>query len=148
MGGSVMNNERNPQVTPIQIGTISTSSGLSSGVVVPGIYMRKRSRIKNVYFVNNGAVAKSNSNYLSLLLQDNSATPVAYASAATSAAAVVQNTQYPLALQAGGGSGDDTNSASQPEVDVPAGTMLNASIAALGSAVPTNGILLVEWYPL
>ena len=97
---SAMNNERNPNVDIIPMGTLAIGAGLSAGIVFPGLYLRKRSRIKNVYFANNAAVAKSGSNSLTLQLQDNAGTPVAYASACTSAAAVVQNTQYPLALAA------------------------------------------------
>jgi len=43
---------------------------------------------------------------------------------------------------------DPTAPAAQEEADVPAGTMLNASITGLGTAVSTNACLIVEWYPL
>jgi preprotein translocase subunit SecY len=141
-------NERNPNVDRIEIGTMTTGAGLSAGIVIPGIYFRKHSRIKNVYYADTSAIAKSSSNYLTLKLQDNSSTPVVYASAVTSAAAVVAVTQYPLALTTPDVTLEDpTAPASQQEEDVPAGTMLNVSIAALGTAVPTNAAILVEWYP-
>jgi hypothetical protein len=142
-------NERNPNVDRINIGSISTSAGLSSGIVIPGLYMRKHARIKNVYYADGAAIAKSNSNYLTLKLQDNAVTPNVYASGVTSAAAVVAVTQYPLALASSDVVGEDPNApSSQQEQDVPAGTMLNVSIAALGTSVPTNAAIIVEWYPL
>ena len=142
------NNERNPHVSIIPVGTISTGAGLSAGVVVPGLFFRKRSRIKNVYFANNGAISKDNANHMAVALQDNAGSPVAYAKADTSDAAVVANRQYALTLQAGGGAGLNTDSATQQETDVPAGTMLNAKVTGLGTAAPTNGVVIVEWYPL
>lgn len=133
------NNERTPIVTPIAIGSLVSSSN----VVLPGIYFRKRSRIKNVWLVDKTGITKSSSNYLTATLQDNSGSPVPYAAIATSGQAAVALT--PLALALSSPTGDTTN---QPEADVPAGTMLNVAIAGTGTAVATNQVVLVEWYPL
>lgn len=133
------NNERDPSVTPIAIGTLASSAN----IVLPGIYFRKRSRIKNVWLVDKTGITLSTSNYLTVTLQDNSTAPVAYAAIATSGVAAVANTQ--LAMPLSTPVGDTSN---QPEADVPAGTMLTVKVAGTGTAVATNQVVLVEWYPL
>jgi hypothetical protein len=140
----MQNNERNPNVDIIPIGTTVTSTT----VVYPGLFLRKRSSIKNVWLVNTAAISKDNTNHVTVQLQDNAGSPVAYASADTSDNAVVAVTQYALALQAGGGTGINSDSATQHELDVPASTQLNVSVISAGSAKLTNGVLVVEWYPL
>ncbi len=130
-------NEREPSVTPIYIG--SQVSGVS--VVLPGIYFRKHSRIKNVWFVDKTGIAKSSSNYVTLVLQDNAGSPNLYASIATSASAAVALTPLALAYS------NDSDSAVDTELDVPAGTMLDISVVGTGTAICSNSILLVEWYP-
>lgn len=150
-----MNNERNPAIQAIYLG--SQASGASA--VVPGLYFRKRSRIKNVYLVDQIGLNNTDytTDYFTLTLQDNSATPVAYATVSTSGKVVAAVTQFPGVLDDGGGDafdappGLDTDSATQPEVDVPAGTMLNVNVvgtAASTHKVLTNAVLLIESYPL
>lgn len=134
------NNERDSRVTPIYIGTLATSANS----VVPGLYFPKRSRIKNVWYVDQAATAKNASNHLVLTLQDNAGSPVAYATADTTDNAVVALTPYALAYTNDSG---DSN-AGQKEKDVPAGTMLNFKVVGAGTAVSTLAIALVEWYPL
>ncbi len=130
-------NERNPNVDIIPVGSaVSTTTA-----VYPGLFFRKHSRIKNVYFVDQVGIAKSSSNYQTVTLQDNSATPVAYATVATSGVAAVVNT--PLAMPLSVPVGTDLN-----EADVPAGTQLNVSIVGTGTAILTKSILIIEWYPL
>lgn len=132
-----MNNERLPVVTPIAIGSrVSTTA-----IVLPGIYFRKHSRIKRVWLADRAGIAKSTTNYQTVILQDTSS--VAYAHAATSDNAAVANTVLSMPLSTP--VGDTTN---DPEADVPAGTQLNLSIAGTGSAVFTDAVCLVEWYPL
>ena len=133
------NNETGPQIAIIPLGSLAQSANS----VIPGLYFRKHSRIKNVWLINGAAVSKSNSNYLALTLQDNAVSPVAYAASATSDNAVVANTQYALALSTP--VGDVSNNA---EADVPAGTLLTAKVVGTGSAVTTNAVLMVEHYPL
>ncbi len=98
---SGINNERNPHVASIYLG--SQASGAS--VVVPGLYFRKRSRIKQVNIVDQAGVTLLSTDYFAFTLQDNGSTPVAYASGNTSATTLVANTPSALTLQAGGGSG-------------------------------------------
>lgn len=130
-------NERNPNVAQIVIGTLVSSST----VVVPGLYFRKHSRIKNVYFADQTGITKDNTNHVGVTLQDLSS--VAYAALDTSDAAAVANTPLALALN----SPDDAD-VNHLEKDVPAGTMLNIAIAAKGTAVLTKAVAIVEWYPL
>ena len=131
-------NERNPNVSTIPIGT--NASGVT--IVVPGIYFRKHSRIKNVWFLDQVGIALSSSDYQTIKLQDNSSSPVTYASVATSAAAAVVNTPLALAYT---NSSDSTNNL---ELDVPAGTQLNVSLVGTGHAIVTKAIMLIEWYPV
>jgi hypothetical protein len=160
------NNERNPQVAPIYVG--SQASGAAA--TVPGIYFRKRSRIKNVYLVDQLGFTGTTADYFTLTLQDNATTPVSYASGAVKAA-LAALTQTSLALASGGGTafdaapasgqtdysntlssgGEDEDQVGGFETDVPAGTMLNVKIAGTASAahlVLTNAIVLVEFYNL
>lgn len=134
-------NERNPHITVIPLGT--TTSGVA--LTVPGIYFRKHSRIKNAYLVDQAGITKSNSNYQIVTLQDNSSSPVAYASVATSDSAAVANTQLALQLSV---QADDSAQAVSQESDVPAGTMLNVANAPVGTAILTKAVLVVEHYPL
>jgi hypothetical protein len=136
----MMNNERDPIVTPIYIGTQLTSAN----AVVPGIYFRKHSRIKNAWLVNSLAITKSNSNHLGITLQDNAGTPVVYATVDTSDTAAVAATPLPLNYT----NSDSDSNAGQAELDVPAGTMLNVLLAGVGTTVPTLATVLIEWYPL
>lgn len=135
MGGTF--NERVPSVTTVHIGSrLSTMNA-----VLPGVYFRKRSRIKNVWFVDQAGIAKDNTQHATLILQDGSA--ASYATLDTSAVAAVANT--PLAMTYTASAGSDANS---PELDVPAGTMLNINIVNHGTAIQTDAVLLIEWYPL
>jgi len=61
-------NERNVNVDRINIGTTTVGAGLSSGIVIPGLYFRKHARIKNEYYADGAAIAASGSNSLSLKL--------------------------------------------------------------------------------
>lgn len=134
-----MNNERNPHIILIPIGTQAAS------IVLPGIYVRKRSRIKAVTLIDQSGIAASVSNYVTVSLQD--LVPAAYATGNTQAGIAALNPlQIPLA--AGSGSGDDVDSATQPETDVPAGTTLNVNVAISGTVTTTKAVLSVELYPL
>ena len=133
------NNERTSFAMEINVGTLASSAS----VVIPGIYFRKHSRIKNVWLADTTGVSKSSSNYLTVTLQDNAGSPVSYAAVATSAAALVAVTPLAMALTTPVG-----DTANQPEADVPAGTMLNVKVAGTGTAVTTNSKVIVEWYPL
>ncbi len=138
---SAQNNEVNPNVVVIPLGTQAAT------ITLPGFFMRKRARIKNVYLADQAGIAASASNYVGVKLQDNAGTPIVYASADTQAGAVAL-TQYPIALAAGGGSGLDADQVTAPEVDVPAGTMLNVKLTATGTVTTTKAVLIVEYYPL
>ncbi len=131
-------NERNPQVTSVHIGSrLSTMNA-----VLPGVYFRKKAKIKNVWLIDQAGVTKSSSNYHTITLQDNASSPVAYAAIATSASAAVALTPLALAYTS------DSDSANSPEITVPAGTMLNVNCVTTGSAILTDAELLIEWYPL
>ena len=134
-------NERNPNLDFIPVGTQAVSAGMSAGVVLPGLYFRKHSRIKNVYFIDQAGIAKSSSNHLLVQLQDGSAN--AYAAIDTSGVAAVANVALGMPLTTPVG-----DVANNPEADVPAGTQLNIKLLGAGSGAPTLAGVLVEWYPL
>jgi hypothetical protein len=132
-------NERAPQITSVFLG----SGASASTVVFNGLFFRKKSRIKNVWIVDQAGITVSASNYETLTLQDNSSSPVAYAAIATSAVAAVANTQLAMVLSSP--TDADTN---HLEKEVPAGTMLNLQAIGTGTAKLTNASLMIEWYPL
>lgn len=134
-----MNNERDPQILRINVGTLGTTVD----TVVPGIYFRKRSRIKNVHLINQAAIAADPTQHVVVTLQSNAGSPVSYAAVDTKDSAAVANT--PLALVPTTPVGDLAN---QPEVDVPAGTTLNVRAVTAGTAVTTLAVVQIEWYPL
>lgn len=129
------NNERNPHLSVIPIGT------QAADVVLPGLYFRKRSRIKNVWLVDQAGIASDGTNKILFTLQDGSA--VAYASQTTNGHAAVALT--PLLLPLSTPVGDVAN---QPEADVPAGTILNVNVDCSGTVTTTKAVLIVEHYPL
>lgn len=151
---TALNNERNPNLVQVYLG----NQGSAAAVVVPGIFFRKRSRLKNVYVVDQLGNSSSTTDYFTFSLQDNSPTPIAYASFTSSGLALAAVTQSPpFALLAGGGQafdaapGLDADSATQPETDIPASTMLNLKITGVHSAgnkVLTNAVMVLEYYPL
>src|ERR1700679_350336 len=102
---SAMNNERNPNVNAIYLGSQASAASLA----MPGVFFRKRSRIKNVYLVDQAGLSATGdtTDYFILTLQDNSATPIAYAVVSTSGIAVAALTQIPGVLQNGGGQAFD-----------------------------------------
>lgn len=147
----MQNNERNPHIETINIGAVAAAAT----VTVLGWYNPKRGRIKQVYLVDTALFAVSGSNYLTASLQDNSATPVVYATGNTKLG-VAALTPLAIPLAAGGGqafnssstTGLDSDDTSNPETDIPAGTMLNVKIVSTGTQAMVNGMMVVEWYPL
>lgn len=133
---SAMNNEKAPNIAILPIGSVPSTTTL----VFPGIYFRKRSRIKSVRITDLVGVAKDNTNYLAIILQDNAGSPVSYMTLATSDNALVAETGLEMVQVAG--------KVVEAEIDVPAGTQLNLSVASNGTAIPTSANACVEWYPL
>jgi hypothetical protein len=136
---SVMNSERMPNIATINVGTQAAS------ITLPGLYFRKRSRIKEVKYIDQAGLAADNTNFLQLSLQD--ASSVVYAALDTRAAnqgALTANVAkvMPLTTDVGDTVG------SQPEADVAAATTLKLVVTKNGTGVPTLGVLQIEWYPL
>jgi hypothetical protein len=109
--------------------------------------------------IDQAGVAASNSNYLTITLQDSAATPNVYASLDTRAANQGALTAQVAALMTLGGDtvlgptsgavatpviGDSTN----PEVDIAAGANLEISVVAGGTVTSTKMLLQLEFYPL
>ena len=136
---SAQNNALAPNVATIPIGSLASAMN----IVLPGIYFSKKSRIKRVDFVDQAGVASNSSNKLSIQLQDNAGSPVAYASISTFGNAAVALAPLSLTKKAAVQTAEDGSG----ELEVPAGTMLNLSIVGSGTAVTTSAVALIEWYP-
>ena len=136
-------NERVPQNVIIPVGS------QSSTITLPAQYVRKRSRIKNVWAIDQAGVAADNTNYLTLSLQDSSSNVYAtYDSRAAAQGALTANVASALKLASPDLTLEDPNApASQQEQDVPAGTQLQLVVTLHGSAVLTKALLEVEIYP-
>lgn len=132
-------NERQPIVTVIPVGTRATSIAIS----VPGIYFRKRSRIKSVTYIDTTAQPASGTNWVSLALQTSAAVVYASLNSSPGLAAVT-----PLAFTLASDDGDSGGGTAHPEKDVPAGTTLNLLLGGNGTGVFTNAAVCVEWYPV
>jgi hypothetical protein len=136
------NSERMPNITIIPIGTLGATAS------VPGMYFRKKSRIKHVHYIDQAGIAADNTNFLQVVLEDLAG--VDYYTLDTRAAnqgAVTALTPKEL-IQATATNpqvGDATN---DPEGEVAAGTSLKVTCTKNGTGVPTLGALQVEWYPL
>jgi hypothetical protein len=135
--GSVVMSERLPNVVHVPIGTLAATTTL------PGMYFRKKSRIKHVHLINQASLAADNTNYLQLSLQDVAGGNQEYAALDTRAAhegALTAMTPKELTLTASLLTGG--------EVEVPAGTTLQLVATKNGTGVPTLAELQIEWYPL
>jgi len=135
---SVMNNELNPHVVLVPIGTRAAT------VTLPGLHARKKLRIKKVHLLNGAGITADNTNFLQVSLQDLLA--VEYATLDTRAAnqgAVVANTAKELAKSVGKLATDNSG-----ELEVPALTNLQLVVTKNGTAVPTDATLSIEYYPL
>ena len=132
---SVVNSERLPNVVLIPIGTQAAT------ITLPGMYLRKKSRIKAVHLLNNAAITADNTNYLQLSLQNLAG--LEYATLDTRAAndgAVVART--PKALT------QVSAQQNRGELEAPADESLQVVVTKNGTAVPTLATLQVEYYPL
>ncbi len=134
-------NERNPNVNVLgAVGDLGTTTTL----ILPGLYCRKRARIKNVWLVDMTGIAKNATHHVQITVTDNAGSPVTYASVDTADNAAVAKT--PLALVLSENDSDSSQAVSQ-ERDVPAGTMLLVKAQTFGTAVLTKAAVLIEWYP-
>lgn len=132
---SAVNSERMPHVTHVQIGTQGAT------ITLPGAYLRKKARIKNVYLLNQAGIAADNTNYLQLSLQTLAA--LEYATLDTRAAndgAVTAMTPKALTQV----SAQKVNG----ELELPAATALQLVVTKNGTGVPTLATLAIEWYSL
>lgn len=132
-------NERAPHLDEIHVGSQAAT------ITLPGKIMRKHSRIKNVWVIDQAGIAADNANFLQLSLQslDGSIVYATYDSRAANQGAIVANTPKLLALVNPVG-----DLANQPEVDVLAGSNMVLVVTKNGTAVPTLAKVLLEWYPL
>lgn len=137
-------NERNPNILEIYVGTQNATISL------PGVHIRKHSRIKAVHFIDQAGIAASNSNYIQLSLQDASA--VQYATLDTRAAHDGAVTALvPIAMDLVGPDltiDSPSTPVAQQEVDVPAGTDLRLVVTATGTVTTTLAKVQIEYYPL
>ena len=135
--GSVVNSERLPNIVHLAIGTQAAT------ITLPGPYVRKHSRLKYAHIIDQAGLVTGNTNYVTFSLQDLAANVYAtYDTRAAGQGALVANTAGQMV---------DTSvsdSASQPEVDIPAGTQLVLVVTAGGTVTTTKAICQLELYPL
>lgn len=121
-------NENNPHVNTVQVGTQAAS------IELPGIYVRKKSKIRSVRLINQAALAQDDTNYLQVqLLAAPSGAMLAECSTKLTGGdgALVKN----VALLAG-----------ETEIEVAAGSSLAVNVVKNGTGVPTLAKLEVEMY--
>jgi hypothetical protein len=134
---SVVNSERMPNVTTVQVGTQAAT------ITLPSMNFRKKSRIKEVRYTDQAGLAADNTNFLQLSLQQGDGTVIAALDTrAANNGALTANTSKALTLT------NNAGSTSQPENEVAAGTDTKLVVTKNGTGVPTLGQLYIEWYPL
>lgn len=123
---SAMNNELDPKLMSIQVGTQAAT------ITLPAQLIRKKSKILNVTYVDQAGIAADNTNFLQLSLQVGS---TVYATLDTRAANNGANTALvgqPLTLAI---------------AEIPANSQLKLVVTKNGTGVPTLGQLYVELFP-
>lgn len=125
---SAQDNGRAPVIVPILIGTQAAT------ITLPGPLVRKRSRIKQIVYVDQAGVAADNTNFLQLSLQIGATVLATLDTRAANDGALTALVGKALS-QTG-------------EIDVPALSQLKVVVTKNGTGVPTLGQLYVEMYPL
>lgn len=134
---SAMNSERMPNITTINVGTQAASISL------PAMAFRKKARIKEVRYIDQAGVAADNTNYLQLSLQAGATVIATLDTRSAHDGALTALVSKIMALAS-----SSSDSASQPEFEIAAGTDLKIVVTKNGTGVPTLGQLQIEHYPL
>lgn len=121
-------NENNPHTVVIPIGTQAAS------IELPGMKARKKMVMKNMYLINQAALAADDTNYLQVQLL------------AAPGGAVLAEVSTKLT----GGEGSLVKNvglaAGETEVEIPAGSNLAVNVIKNGTGVPTLAVLELEMY--
>jgi hypothetical protein len=129
-----------PNINTMPIGTQAAS------IVLPGMKMKSKSRIKSVSLINQAGLAADNTNFLQVILEDSAGNDLASVdSRAANQGALTANVAKDLVLLSpAGGSVVLSNG----ELEVPAGSDLQINVVKNGTGVPTLAALQIEWYPV
>lgn len=121
-------NENNPHMCQIQVGTQAAS------IELPGLVVRKKMILKNMWLVNQAALAADDTNYLQVQLL-----------AAPSGAVLAE-----VSTKLTGGEGSLVKNvglaAGETEVALPAGSNLAINVIKNGTGVPTLAQVQLEMY--
>ncbi len=124
---SAQDNSLNVQISQLHIGTQAAS------IVLPGMKMRKGSKLLKVSLINQVALAQSDTNYLIVKLLKNGVAIATISSKLTDGTGpLVANT--PLA-------------APEANLDLLADDLLTVEVVKNGTGVPTLAALQLEWFP-
>ena len=128
-------NENNPHVHTVQIGTQAAS------IELPGVYVRKKSKIRSMRLINQAALVADDTNYLQVQLLD----------------APSGNVLAEISTKLTGGDGSLVQNVALASPDVVPGTMelevaagssLAVNVVKNGTGVPTLAKLELEMYEL
>lgn len=124
---SAMQNELNPQINLVQIGTQAAS------ITLPGPQAEKARRIKAVKLINQAALAQDDTNYLVVNLLLNGASVATVSSKLTGGTGpLVANTPLAAVLAA--------------PIDMAVGDQLTVQVVKNGTGAPTLALLQLEWF--
>lgn len=137
-------NERNPNIVLIPLGTQAATVNL------PGMFVRKHSRIKSVQLINKAAVAASDVDYVVVALKDSNGNsyasydsrPEAQGALVALIAGQAKLLNPDLVIDA------PATPLAEQEVNIPSLTNLEASVTIGGAGALTAALLEVEYYPL
>lgn len=132
---SAVNSERLPNISPVYLGT------QASTISLPLMYVRKKSRLKQVMLLDQAGISADNTNYLGIELQDQDG--VVYASLDTRAAH-----EGALTALVGKEMTLSSSLADNGEVEIPALSSLKLVITAHATVTTTKAMASLELYPL
>lgn len=123
-----MNNENNPQVAVLDIGSISADGD------VFGMYFPKKSKIVSAKLVNGAGIAQSDTDFAVVKMTDGSVDYVSHSTALTGGTgALSANVPADMSIL---------------EDDIPAGSYLKANYNESGTYAMTSAKIIVVYYPL
>jgi hypothetical protein len=125
-----MNNENNPTLVAIHLGSLTTD-----GTLVPGVHLPKKSKIKSVKLMNGANISASDSNYAQVALKNGSTVVAAIDTRAAHENGLTANVAKALNIV----SGQETQAAASD---------LSVLYNETGTMALTDAKLIVEFYPL
>jgi hypothetical protein len=123
-----MNNENNPQVVSINLGSLTTDN-----TQVPAIYIPKKSKFLGAWIMDRSGISASDSNYIELTLKYGTTSLATLDSRSAHEGALTANTAKAMTVV---------------EDDIPAESNLILDYQETGTVAMTDAQLVIEFYPL